>query len=53
MKNNIIDQISSESIESILKAMEEMIMRDEEKRVKLRKALNDLLDVPMAADEVE
>jgi len=53
MKNNIIDQISSESIEAILKAMEEMIMRDEEKRVKLRKALNELLDVPMAADEVE
>jgi hypothetical protein len=47
------DQVYEFNMEAILKAMEELILRDKEKRTRLRKALNEMLDVPMLADEVE
>ena len=47
------DIMTLEAMESILKALEEMINRDEEKRVRLRKALNEMLEVPMMADDIE
>lgn len=47
------DQVYEFNMEAILKAMEELILRDKEKRTRIRKALNEMLDVPMAADEVE
>lgn len=50
---NIRDHVYEFNMEAILKAMEQLILEDSEKRARIRKALNEMLDVPMAADEVE
>jgi hypothetical protein len=47
------DQVYEFNMEAILKAMEQLILEDDEKRSRIRKALNEMLDVPMLADEVE